>query len=125
MKYYDGFSMWLDKFLMNEFPSNTVAINFNLYESSENTYDIQLIASDKFDEIDQDWACSEIFSTEENIFSIPRTKDIFDWEDGLIFMKKMVKDYLNKGKYSEKLKRYQAIGVGFVDGDIEILYLKK
>ena len=29
---------------------------------------------------------------------------------------------LNSGKYAEKLKEYQAIGIGFVDGDLHILY---
>lgn len=34
----------------------------------------------------------------------------------------MIRKYLIDGKYSEELKKYEAIVVGFVDGDLEIIY---
>lgn len=125
MKYYENFSKWLDKYLVHDLPSDSVAVNFNLYEGADNAYHVQFIASDEFDEEDQDWACSEIFSTGEDIFRIPRTRDINKWEDGLVFIRKIVAEYLDKGKYAEKLKKFKAVGIGFVDGDINILYMKK
>lgn len=124
MLYYKDFSKWLDSNL-EQLPSGVIAVNFNLYEGSNQTYDIQLIGTDKFDEDDDDWACEEIFSTGENIFFIPRTEDIEDWEDGLSFIIKMVKRYLENGKYANMLKQSQAVGVGFVDGDIETLHQAK
>lgn len=33
-----------------------------------------------------------------------------------------VNKYLYMGKYSDKLKQYQAVGLGFVDGILNILY---
>lgn len=121
--YNEDFAEWLDNCL-KELPSETVAINFNLYESSDKTYDIQLIATNSFDEDDEDWACEEIFSTEESLFLIPITKDIENWEDGLLLISNIIKNYLNNGKHATMLKELEAIGLGFVDGDIELLYKK-
>lgn len=124
MLYYEEFSKWLESNL-KQLPSEVVAVNFNLYEGSNQTYDIQLIGTDKFDETDEEWVCEEIFTTGEDVFLITRTDDIEDWEDGLSFITKMIEEYLQNGKYTNILQKLQAVGVGFVDGDIELLYHTK
>lgn len=124
MMYNEDFSKWLDSNL-EQLPPDIVAVNFNLYEGSNDTYDIQLIGTDTFDEEDEDWACEEIFTTGEDIFLMPRTDDIEDWEDALDFITKMVRKYLEDGKYANMLKGLQAVGIGFVDGEIEILHQAK
>lgn len=121
MYYYDDFSKWLDSNLEN-FPSNAIAANFNLYENPGKTYDIQLIGSDKYNHMNDDWACEEIFSTEEDVFLIPRTDDIIVSTDGLSFISKLIKAYLENGKYAHLLKRLYAICIGFVDREIEVIY---
>lgn len=124
MQYYEDFSKWLEKYLQ-QLPSEIIAVNFNLYEGSNQTYDIQLIGSDEFDETDEDGVCGEIFTTGEDIFFILRNKDVVDWVDGLSLIIKMVEEYLSSGRCAYILKRLQAVGVGFVDGDIEIVYQAK
>ena len=86
-------------------------------------YGVQLIASDEFNEEDDDWACSEIYSSEEDIFYIDHSdeKDA-DRNRGLDFICGLVKQYLDNGTYADKLKSVKGIGVGFVDVDIEIVY---
>ncbi len=121
MLYYEYFSKWLESNLQ-QLPSDVIAVNFNLYEGSNQTYDIQLIGTDTFDEADDDWACEEIFTTGEDVFLIPRTDDIKDWEDGLYFITKMIEKYLQDGKFANILQGLRAVGVGFVDGDIELLH---
>lgn len=37
----------------------------------------------------------------------------------------MVRKYLEDGKYANMLKGLQAVGIGFVDGEIEILHQAK
>lgn len=49
-------------------------------EGSDDTYDIQLIGSDEFNENDSDWACTDYFSSEGDICYIKRTEDIQQWE---------------------------------------------
>jgi hypothetical protein len=121
---YNEFSLWLDKYLDKDIYEKAVAVNFNLYEGADDNYHIEVIWSDEFDESDSDWACSEIFTTRDDVFHISRTKDILKWEEGLEFIKDLVNKYLANGKHSAKLKVYQAVGIGFVDGDLEILYKK-
>ncbi|QGQ96584.1 hypothetical protein EHS13_17740 [Paenibacillus psychroresistens] len=98
------------------------AFNFTLYEGSDDTYDIQLIGSDEFDENDSDWACTDYLNLEENICSIKRTEDIQEWEQGLKYITMLVERYLKEGEYVNVLKSASAIGIGFVDGDIDILF---
>ena len=44
------------------------------------------------------------------------------WEKILDISCEMIRKYLTEGKYAEKLKKYEAVAAGFVDGDVEILY---
>ena len=73
------------------------------------------------DEEDEDWACEEIFSTEDDLFVIPMTEDIKDWEEALFYIKSLIEEYLNVSSYKSILKKLQGIGVGFVDGNVELL----
>lgn len=122
MDIYKLFSNWLDQILEQELPGLIKAYNFNLYEGSEGTYDIQIIGSDEFDEDDSDWACTNYFTSGENIFYIKRTDEIEHWEHGLSYITKLVERYLSEGNYSTTLKNASAIGIGFVDGDIDIIF---
>ena len=119
MKYVEEFKVWVEKYLI-DLPEDAVAINFNLYEGEE-PYSVQLIAADEFDEEDEDWACEEIFSTEDDLFVIPMTEDIKDWEEALFYIKSLIEEYLNVSSYKSILKKLQGIGVGFVDGNVELL----
>ncbi len=115
------FNKWMDKILKkNEFP-DSVAFNFNLYEGN-GTFHIQLITTSTFDENDDDWACDEVFSTGDDIYIIPQKISGESWEEGLLFCKNLINNYLKAGKCSDKLKSKKAVGIGFADGDIEILY---
>ncbi len=125
MEIYQEFEKWLNSLLENDMPENTAAYNFNIYEEDDETYGVQLIASDEFSEEDDDWACSEIWSSEEDIFYIDHSdeKDA-DRERGLEFISVLISDYLEKGGKSAKLKAVNAVGAGFVDGDLKIIYRK-
>lgn len=129
---YNAFSEWLDSLLENDMPDNTKAYNFNIYDELDEdgndarTYGIQLIASDEFDENDGgEWACSEIYSSQEDIFYIDHSdEDNIDSESGLEFICDLIREYLDNGEYSDKFLKVQAVGAGFVDGDIKIIFNK-
>ena len=118
-------SKWLDKILSQELPKGIIAFNFNIYEGSNGTYDVQLTGSDEFDENDEDWACSDYYTSGEDICYIKRTKEIEQWEQGLSFITKLVEQYLIEGRNADILRSACAIGIGFVDGDIDIIYRAK
>jgi hypothetical protein len=80
-----------------------------------------LIGSSEYAPDDSDWACAEVFTTREDLFI---TDEVVGkkWEDVLCFFKSEVGAYLENGRYKDKLLSKAAVGIGFVDGDLEILY---
>ncbi len=123
---YEHFAAWLDNLLENnEMPKNTAAFNFNLYEESveDHIYGVQLIASERFDKDDPDWPCDEVWSSEEDIFCVD-TSDEEDtgWKHALALISEMCSEYLENGKYKDILLDSQGVGIGFVDGDIDLIY---
>ena len=116
---YSDFEKWLDSIFTSKLDSTVIALNFNIYETA-NSYDIELIGSDEFDEEDEDWACNTVFSS-NTMFEI-ENNTFSNWESALEFISRLIKEYLNKGNNSNYIKSFKGIGVGFIDGDIDILY---
>ena len=116
------FFMWMDDILKNNLPNAVVAINFNLYEDQDNTWSIEFVGTGSFDLEDEDWACDEIFVNRENQFKISYNGD---WKEVEKLFIDYLNEYLNKGTYADKLKNYSAVGIGFVDGDISVIYKKE
>lgn len=116
---YDRFETWVNRVLVNGLPPEARAIGFNLYEDADSGWSIQMIASASFDE--EDWMCDEVFTTGEDLFS---WKENTNWEHILELGIDLVKQYLENGKYAALLKGYDGVGVGFADGDVEIVYKK-
>lgn len=116
---YNNFEKWLNRILEENMSIEGAAVNFNIYEESNKNWSIQLICSSYFDEEDPDWPCEEVFTTGEDLFSWQQNTG---WEKILDISCDLVRKYLKEGKYSAELKKYQAVAVGFVDGDLEIVY---
>ena len=115
------FENWLDNIIEAGISPEIIAVNFNLYEDENNSWSIEFVGTDSFDADDSDWACAEVFVTRDAPLSwIQETS----WETILAAVINDINTYLNFGKYAEKLKSYAGIGVGFVDGDISIIYQK-
>lgn len=114
-------SDWIDNTLINNFMDNIVAIAFNLYDDGNNTWSLEMVGTSEFDIDDSDWACNELsdFGTRDNPFVWNAESS---WEDILQSVSTILKKYLEEGKNADRLKMLEGIGVGFVDGDIEILY---
>ena len=109
---------------MIEFGSTpVVAYNFNLYEH-EDEFAIQLVGTGSFDLSDEDWACDETFSSGEDLFYLPHTVFGDQWQIGLEMANSLVKNYLQHGKYAALMKATRGVGVGFVSGNIDLVYLR-
>lgn len=120
---FDNISKWLDNALQQEIPEEVAAFGFNLYEDEDDHWSVELVGTDRFDPEDEDWMCYEVtdFGTRD---------DCYTWQEHTEWMEIQQKvvavltEYLEKGKYADVLKSKSGVGVGFVDGDIEILYQK-
>lgn len=121
---YSSFKEWLDSLLENnDMPEDTKAFNFNLYDEEGDVYSVQLIASDRFDPDDDEWACCEIWSSEEDIFFVDASdEDDKSSETFQKFISEIISDYLENGKYKDILTDSDGIGIGFVDGDLDIIF---
>ncbi len=114
---YEQFAKWLDGFLDHGM-TEVVALNFNLYEDGNDRWSIEVIGTSYFDEEDDDWACDAILSYTEHLEWQRKT----DWETVLEEVQELIRMYLERGEHSDLMKEYQAVAVGFVDGDLEIVY---
>ena len=124
MKMYNKVSEWIDGVLSAHVPDEVVAFCFNLYENDECCWSMDLIGAAGFDPDDQDWACDEVtdFNSREPLFTWQAE---CEWDEALDTMVDILKKYLNEGKYADLLKSKNAVGIGFVDGDIKIIYISK
>lgn len=117
---YTEFEKWLNTQLENDMPVETKAFCFNLYEESveDSVYSVQLVACNAFDENDSDWACEEVWSSEEDIFCIELSDEQDkDWKSAQKFIKSWVQEYMKKcGTLSAK-----PVAIGFVDGELELI----
>lgn len=121
---YSSFKEWLDNLLENnDLPESTKAFNFNLYDEEGDVYGVQLIASDRFDPDDDEWACYEVWSTEEDVFFVDASdEDDKSPEAFEKFITDIVSDYIRMGKYGDILG-FVPVGIGFVDGDLNIIFI--
>ena len=117
---YKEFDTWLDGVLSHD-GARSMAYNFNLYEHSDE-YAVQLIGSDEYDAEDSTWALNETFSTGENLFLIPTAVAGDDWQTAVLLIGDLVREYIRSGRFGAHLASATAVCVGFVDGDIELVY---
>lgn len=115
---------WIDTVLKNqEIPTDIVAFCFNLYEESDGSWAMELVGTERFDLEDEDWACDEVtdFGSRENLYHWEME---CEWDEALAYMVNELTQYLSSGNYADLFKSKEGVGVGFVDGSIEVLYSK-
>lgn len=117
--YSDGFEKWLNEQMPKYNLDGVIAFNFNLYEDDGKKWSVELVGTNAFSENDSDWACCEVFATRDNPFTIEHSGD---FKEVLSVFKNCVVKYLECGKYREQLKYKAGVGIGFVDGDLEIIF---
>lgn len=120
---YNEVANWLDNVLKQDIPEDVTAFCFNLYEDENDTWTMELVGTERFDVADEDWPCDEItdFGTREA--SLMWNKET-EWNIVLHEMCSVLRQYLEKGEFATVLKSKEGIGIGFVDGDVEILFSK-
>lgn len=113
------FFEWLDWALSSKNIDKAVAYHFNIYEDGESIWSLELVGTSEFSATNSDWACAELFATRTHPFKITHGGS---WQEVLALFKKYVNSYLKTGTLREVLKSKAGVGIGFVDGDLELLY---
>lgn len=116
---YEEFSAWLDRIMPDALKVEAAALNFNLYDDEDGNWAIQLIAAASFDPNDEEysWCCEEAYTSGEDLYT---WNEEANWVDIQQEATDILKEYLENGKYAEDMKKYEAIGIGFVDGDLTL-----
>jgi hypothetical protein len=126
MKFESTFASWLAAALSSRIGDHVKALAFNLYEPAfipGVKFGIELIGASFFDEDDLDWPCEEAWEPEIRGIDIPESFSGSDWESCLPNMKTLVINHLEKDNaIAPTLKAVEGVGIGFVDGDLEILW---
>ena len=119
------FFSWADRVLSGDLPESTCAFHFNLYEGVDSVH-VQLIGADSFtpgDVPETDYSPgAETFSTGEEIFEIPFSVAGVDWRQWLESSIALVQAYIASGRKASVLKSSKGVGIGFVDGDMHVLW---
>ena len=127
MEFTRTFAVWVNIALLDDLPANTRAFCFNLFMPADprHKFGVELIASDKFDLENENWACSEIWEATPRQLFIPNEFAGQDWKQCLSNMTSLVTEFVKtKNSGAAVLRRYHAIAIGFVDGDLDIVYKK-
>lgn len=121
----DAFFLWADRVLSQRIPEATVAFHFNLYEGVESVH-LQLMGTDSFvagEVPEQDyWPGGETFCTGEDVFEIPLCVAGGDWRAWLQTSMELARSYIASGARSSVLTSTRGVGMGFVDGDMYVLW---
>ena len=116
----DAFAVWANRGLQEGSRFPVVAWNFNFYEAAE-SWDVELVGTFRFDPEDPDWACDAIYS-HPPLFRIGREMAGHRREQGLASCIELVSTYLRFGKEREILRAGEGVAVGFIDGELTILW---
>lgn len=112
---------WIDNALGRDVPFGTVGFHFNLYEDLESVH-VQLVGTGSFDEEPAYWPGNETFTTGEDVFAVPFAVAGATWQDWLVSITALLSQYLAQGQMAYVLKRSRGVGIGFVDGDMYVLW---
>ena len=120
---YELLACWINDVMVRIDVNAIRALCFNLYEN-ESIYSLELVGTPSYDKYDAEWACDEIsdYGTRETPFC---WKSKRDWKVNLNMIEKLVKQYIHEGSFIEDFKSLEAVAVGFVEGDLVIVYEKK
>ncbi|MGX8774358.1 MAG: hypothetical protein ACSW8G_04800 [Bacillota bacterium] len=117
---YAEFEKFVDTALSGEVPEEVVAICFNLYDDPGDRWSVEVVGTSAFDREDSDWACAEVtdFGTRKAPYAWTEEAEYEEIQEKSV---EVVRKYLESGSCAEKLKAVEGIGVGFVDGDLELI----
>ena len=116
------FARWADGVLSSGLPEGIAAFHLNLYEAPA-SHDAEIVGCPTYDPTDSDWACEDIFMSEDPRFGLPHAAVGSHWDQGLNAAIQVLKTYLDSDSAgARRLREAQAVSVGFVDGDLHLVW---
>ena len=121
---YASIASWIDAEFSEPLPEGIVAFNFNLYDGGDpDGFEMELIGAPTFSEDDEDWATDDIFMSNPPRFLLPHALVGDVWEAGLECADALLVRYIASSNVGAvRLRQSQAVAVGFVDGNVQIVW---
>lgn len=115
------FSDWVSDVLV-EIPEETNAYVFNIYEEDD-AYLVDITGTTDYDDANESWTESINWDSGEELFIIPKEKFEGDWEEIHDTIAESLEALIEMdNELSDALCDSDAIAVGFIDGDLEIIW---
>lgn len=118
---YPALEGWLDASLNVKLPDEIKCFCFNIYEDADDTYSLEIVGYTSFDKNSGDWDAEEVVINRNRPL---RWNTTLSSDDVLREVKYLIREYLPKGKYGSLLCSRDAVLLGFVDGDVSIVFEK-
>ena len=129
MDFPSSFRAWLKDVLAEPVPKEVVAFSFNLFESAGVdgvNFGVKLVGAPDFDPDNSDWACDEVWEVNPRTLDIPVVFSGTEWDASLKRMTSLIQSVLDSNSpESNTLKSRNAVVVGFVDGDLDVVWSTK
>jgi hypothetical protein len=126
MNFPTQFKEWLSSALHPPVPGEVCAFSFNLFEPAlvdGVRFGVELVGAETFDPEDSDWVCEEVWTAQPRKLNIPVAFSGNGWEECLQKMKLLLQSVLEEqADISNVLKSRQAVALGFVDGDLDVIW---
>jgi hypothetical protein len=122
--FYASLAAWIDGVMSEPLPAGIAAFNFNLYDGgAPDAFELELVGAPSFSADDEDWASDDIFMSHPPRFLLPHGLVGPAWEAGLGAAAVLLVRYLASAHAGAlRLRRSQAVAVGFVDGNLQIIW---
>ena len=115
------FSDWVSDVLV-DIPDETAAFIFNIYEEDD-AYLVDITGTVTFDSNNEEWTDEINWDSGEELFIIPKEKFEGDWEDIHDALAETLEALIEvDNELSDALCDSDAVAIGFIDGDLEIIW---
>jgi len=116
---------WFDEVLSGVIPNSTVAFHVNFYEA-EDAVLVELMGTASFlpgTNPETDYWPGEATFRSGSRFEVPFDVAGAAWPEWLATTNEMVRAYIRDGGHAARLRSSAGVGSGFVDGDMDVLWL--
>jgi len=122
-RFEDAFRRWLLCALgepAGSWRAGVRALCFNVYPATDADHAVELIGAADCDPAAADWALDEIWLPSRASLALPA--DVADADDGVLLVRRLVREALADAFAGTRLKRYPRVAVGHVDGALDVVW---
>ena len=120
-RFEDAFRRWLLGALgepAGSWRAGVRALCFNIYRDAGHA--VELIGAADCDPAAPDWALDEVWLPSRRSVALPDV--VRDADDGVLLVRRLLREALADGFAGARLKRYPRIAVGHVDGTLNVVW---